>query len=954
MISEAIIQQAVGKIRDYGANYIYFFQSLQSPDWVAPLWDQGFFKNPPPPIRQGAGISYPLWVETQYLVRIAAKTPELVAAVVSAMAETENVRVHRDVLEIANKLPPHLSNSLLSKVIGIIGKTHGDFVYEQLAQLIAHLAQGNEIKGASELSRHVLEFFPDSEQEEKRVRRIEQSSIFADRLEPAPHWETYQYKDLIDHGIRVLMNYDPLAVLKIGTEALDKAINLSIWDDEVDERDGNDGSVVWRPAIEEDDQNHDFHHRELLVPLIRDAGERLLEQRPDDFAQIESVMDGCAWDIFKRIHIHLCRVRPTAAGPQRIARLLTQRELFDNYRFQHEWSLLLSAEFKNLHEQSQAIILTWIENEFDADWRIKRHQEETGQVPSDDLVQGWKKRWQRDKLHFIAADLPDKWQRYYNNLVLEVGSPEHPDFPIWSSDIRTGSTSPKDSTELLAMPTNQVIEYLKHWQPSGNPFDDSIEGLAAALESALKSEPLRFASSVAAFQEVRPDYVKAAIRGFKGAANEGKQIPWKETLQLCGWVLNQDQGPESAGGEPDEDQYWKWTRLEIVRFLREVLSGKEADAPFEFRNTVWRMLKILTEDPVPSREYEDKYSNGKRYATLSINTTRGEAMHALFDYADWVRRHCEASSRHNPAVEILKPLTDRLEPAKESTFTIRAVYAEHLGWLYHFHEEWLRGNLHRIFPKENSLRAYRSVAWQTFVTFCRPSLPLFHLLTSEYEFAIANLQEDKGSDTEHDLEHPDKALGHHLLGLYWSGHLSIDDPNSLISRFFENASDKVRGATIDFAGRAVKNTKQLDTQIAERLQHLFESRLKTVKTSRFPAQFERELCAFGTWVWAKKFDPKWTLHILEEILRLTKRRERFGHFVLEALAELSSTYPLETAKCFLLMISADQERLSWYLTPKEAKTILRNAAALPAAREIAVQAQDLLLRQGRFEFRALD
>src|ERR1700744_340791 len=98
MIEAQIINQALSKIRDRGANYVYFFQNLNSPDWIEPLLKAGFFRRPPSPIREGNTISYPPWVESQYLARIAAKNPALVAKVTREIENTENVRVQHDIL----------------------------------------------------------------------------------------------------------------------------------------------------------------------------------------------------------------------------------------------------------------------------------------------------------------------------------------------------------------------------------------------------------------------------------------------------------------------------------------------------------------------------------------------------------------------------------------------------------------------------------------------------------------------------------------------------------------------------------------------------------------------------------------------------------------------------------------------------------------------------------------
>jgi hypothetical protein len=958
MIDTKVIEQALSKIRDHGANYVYFFQNLNSPDWIEPLWRAGFFRRPPAPIREGNTISFPVWVESQYLVRIAEYSPELVVKVIGEMEETENARVHRDILDISTKLPPAFSGLIAPKICRFLRNTYGIFVHSQIGQLIKHLTTGGQINEALAITHVALEFVPDPKAKEKQTLKGKPEEATFQRLEPSPRLRTHDYKEIINGGVRVLMEREPLSVLKLACEILNSAINLSMWKEEVSIRDGEDVSISWRPAIEEHSQNNDFFSKQFLVPLIRDSATRFLELHPDNFTEVEQVLQRFRWDIFTRIYIHVCRVCSKAAGERRIQTLLTDHKYFDNYRFKHEWSLLLAEQFKNLSEAEKNLILGWIETEFDAKSHIADYKKQHGQNPSEELVEGWKKRWQCDHLSFIANDLPSDWKSRYELFLAEVGKSEHPDFPIWSSGVISGSTSPKTGKQLLAMPLEDLIRFLKEWRrPTGNLFGDSYEGLAAALQFVFKSEPTRFSAMANEFRNMRPDYAKAAIRGLNEAAAGGKEIAWKSLLELCEWVLQQNQGSELVEGEPEEDRHWQWSRMEIVRLINDSLKREKNETPFKFRQIVWNILRTLVEDVVPSPEYEGKYSNGRQYGTLSINTTRGEAMHTLFEYANWVRKHTNADVNVNPATEILEPLSNHLDLKIEPTFTIRSVYSQHLGWLYHFHPDWFQANLEKIFPKDKTLKEYRDVAWQTYVAYCNPWIPLFNLLKDEYERAVTNVSENKGEEKAFDLQHPDNALAQHLVTLYWWGVISIDEPDSLISRFFKKAPDTVRQHAIDFAGRAVWNTKsEVPKEILNRLQHLFDTRLKAAKKSKSANAYEKELSAFESWVHSRKFDEDWTLHALEEMLVLTRKHEHYDGYILEPLIELSERHPLEVLKCAKIMVESNQERLNWYVDPAKLKKILRNAINSDSgeAKQIAVEIQDMLLRRGAFEFRNLE
>jgi hypothetical protein len=958
MIDKPVINQALAKICDRGANYVYFFQKLNSADWVKPLWQAGFFRKPPVPIREGTMISFPVWVESQYLARVADKDPETVVKVIREMEETENARVHRDILDISMKLPPAFSALIVSQICRFLQNTYGMFVHSQIGHLIKHLTTGGQANEALALARAVLEFVPDPKAKEKEAPKTELDDFIFRSLEPSPRFQRHDYEQIINDGIRVLVEKEPFSTLTLTCDVLDNAINLSMRKDELSKRDGEDGSIGWRPAIEEHSQNNDYCLKQFLVPIIRDAAVRYLELHPDDFGGVEQVLKKTQWDIFRRIYLHVCRVCPRAVGEPLIRAILTEHKYFNNYRFKHEWSLLLSEQFKYLSTKDKNLILGWIESEFDEKSRIAHYKAQVGNEPSSELVEGWKKRWRRDHLYFIANDLPSEWKCQYEHLLKEVGSPEHPDFAIWSSGVMSGHTSPKTGEQLLAMPADELIRFLKEWrQPAGHPFGESFEGLAAALQFAIKSEPSRFYAIANEIRNLRPDYVKAAIRGLNEAAAVGKDIAWQPLLELCVWILEQNQGSELVEGEPEEDRDWRWSRMEIIRLINDSFKRDKGEVPFVFRQIVWSILRTLVEDAVPSLEYEEKYSNGNHYGSLSINTTRGEAMHGLFNYSNWVIKHTNAAENVNPATEILEPLTDHLDIKKDPTFTIHSVYSQHLGWLFHFHPDWFVAHIGDIFPKDEALKNYRDVAWQTYITYSNPWIPLFNALKEQYERAVTDVLEDKGDEKSFDLQHPDNALAQHLVTLYWWGEISIDDPGSLISRFFKKAPVAIRRHAIDFAGRAVWNTKgEVPKEVLNRLQHLFDTRLAVAKKSKSPNEYEKEFSAFETWVYSRKFDEIWTLHALEEILILTRKRERHGGYILEPLIEYSERHPLEVLKCVKLLVESNHERLNWYVDPVKLKKILRNASNADdtETKRLVVEIQDILVRQGSFEFRNLE
>src|SRR3954471_7689533 len=78
----------------------YFFDKLQNPEWLAPLREKDFFRNPPEPERgeHKGTIRFVPWPQSQYLARMATLRPSEVSALLLALPETDNISVHEDCL----------------------------------------------------------------------------------------------------------------------------------------------------------------------------------------------------------------------------------------------------------------------------------------------------------------------------------------------------------------------------------------------------------------------------------------------------------------------------------------------------------------------------------------------------------------------------------------------------------------------------------------------------------------------------------------------------------------------------------------------------------------------------------------------------------------------------------------------------------------------------------------
>lgn len=933
------------------ADYEYFFSQIQSPSWIKPLIEEGFLQNPPEPEPEGNYVRFPFWPESQYLVRMAAKAPELVMGVVVGI-DTNNPRIQQDVVEVALRVPARLAAKLVPRVIKWLQGHYTDWAFEKLGDLVVHLAKGGQRDAAFTLAQELLWFDPDPKLEEKRNERGDSKLLFSSTPEPQPRGEQWAYGKLLEGPIRALASIDAAVTIQLLCAVINRTIRLSYFEET---KESYDGSTFWRPAVETHDQNWNESYKDLLVTAIRDNCENAITLDLISLSHVDTILKGYNWDILNRLRLHLYRKLPEKAA-EYIHGALTDYRLFSSHEFNHEYVLLLQEQFKALPEGAKQEILGWISagpdeellKSFGTDWN--------GNPASTDLVERRIKAWKAEKLKPIEQDLPLQWSELYKKLVSEIGEPEHPEFGSYHRGVWTGPTSPKSEQELLVLGTNLIIEFLRSWQPTKGWMESSPEGLGRAFQQVVKQRALEFSAVATELEEIDPTYVRALLSGLADAVKEKTQIEWKPVLDLAASVMRQRTVIPGRVYNPasleEGDPSWEWTRKSIARLIREGCHSDGWEIPFEFREIVWNIIREFTNDPDPTADYEQNHAGSFGPATLSINTTRGEAMHAVFAYAQWVQRHLgrdneELGFKRMP--EVAQVLEDHLDLDTEPTLTIRSVYGQYLIVIIRIDRNWLSRQESMLFPEEENLRPYRTIVWNTYVIFNGANSAVYDVLHKQYWNAVARLNEPDELPLE--IANPRKSLAQHLMVLYWQGKLELD--SDILLEFYSKAGDGLHAHAFDFIGRSLKNTVGgIPSQPIQRLMALWEKRFATISSTGNDAKTSKELAAFAVWFWSGKFDDRWALEQLTAVLKITRDVER-EFFIMDRLVQVSKTMPLAALSCLELLIRSAHQRKNYFHGLKETKEILETAAAHQdsAVRQKAHDLANLLLSLNYSEFR---
>jgi hypothetical protein len=939
------------------ANYEYFFKRNESPDWIQPLSDKGFFTDPPKPKDENGYRSFPIWPESQYLARMAAKAPELVGAILKKLPATENIYVHVDVVQAAIALPGPTAAELSSTERKWI-QSQAQLLWlmpDRYADLIVALASKRESKAALGLARALLDVLPDP-------RFADKSNEDLGLLRPHPigRMDQWEYEQALKKLRPALQASDSAGTLKLFLDLLQNAMRLG--EPPAEPEPETDHSYIWRSAIEDHSQNDAGQEvRDILIEAVRNTAEEIIRGDPAKLASVVIEVESRKRFVFTRISLHLLALFGEKA-PELVKARLGDWALLNEVGLRHEYARLAQAHFKSVDPAEQEKLLANLKSPPDMENFGRDFAAMTGRAATDEDVARAKVGWELEKLAIFRGILPPAWQARYEELTAQGGEPKHPEFPTYHEGGWSGPTSPKSSADMAVMPPEELIAYLQSWEaPTGDPFADSYEGLGRQLSAAVAESPERFAEFAHAFVGLDPTYVRSVLDGFENALRQKKSFPWTRVLELAEYVtaqpIEESDTPEGAA-LLERDPDWRFARGTVADLLEEGFGRQdEGVLPIDLRDRAWKALEVVTEDPDPTPAHEAKYGGSNMDPlTLSLNTTRGKAMQAVIRYALWVRRddeknHPERVERGFDALpEAREVFEAHLDTAKDPSLAVRAVYGQWFPWLVLIDPKWAAAHVDEIFPADQ--KDLRDAAWEAYLS-NQPYDNVFAVLQARYRAAVEELPEVPEKPEKRQFIDPAERLAEHVMILYWRGKLPWDEDNSLLVRFFEVAPERVRLEALEFIGRSLYNGGvQLTEPQAKRLYELWDRRFAAHLAE--PGKHRDEVGAFGWW-FASKHDALAADWLLDRLLKILETGTPIDapHLVIERLADLAPKWPLKAIHAFRLMIPVQKEPGLLYGWDEQVKRLISAVLASDdkAAKEEADRAINELAARG---YRAFD
>ena len=518
-------------------------------------------------------------------------------------------------------------------------------------------------------------------------------------------------------------------------------------------------SWIWRPAIEDHEQNRPFYKTEnIFVDGLRNVVLGWFDKDIDSARPFVQRLLQDDLEVARRIGIHILNERWSILRDL-FPDLITP-EFFDSSQL-HEVHVLLSTRFSEFDRPIQDKTLDAL-----------RHMPPSEEGPDgEELLKRLQRRW---LTAITDKDYPpaDEWFRDLSTELGTPGAPNHPDFHIYSTFVRGSGPTPFETQELVSFAEEgKIVEKLDGFKPR-NGFDGpTIEALVVALEEAVQQSPDTFLRLLPKFATAKRPYQYGIINGFKALwdSSEDKHhtVDWAKTwpalLSMFEGLLNDpafwdEHVEQSQGLIPTRD----WIPPLIADFLRAGTTSDEKAYSPELLQRGYKLIQILLERCEPERVCPDDPM------FQADNSSKGRAIKALVHHA---LRACRLSDKESVGhrdvwVELRDSFDSEIAKIQDANYELSTLAAHYIPNLMYLDAGWVRENIKRIFPAQytnNLLCALDGIAYTNV------SAALYKLLVDNGIIDISLPLELKGRYTR------EKLIERITLAYLW-GDEDLDSP----------------------------------------------------------------------------------------------------------------------------------------------------------------------------------
>jgi hypothetical protein len=495
------------------------------------------------------------------------------------------------------------------------------------------------------------------------------------------------------------------------------------------------GSSLWRPAIEVNSQNRDFHGPEnRFVEGLRDVVAGWIEAAPEQAKAYvgQALVDKS--EIIRRIALHA--VTENYELLRSTFEPLIKPSLFiAGHR--HELYRLLATRFNKFSAKAKSDVID----------SIKR-------LPIPSRGEDQERRLQFTKREWLSAikDQPEAAVWFAElKAVRELGSvTEHPDFLAYHETRWGPGPAPYETGSLVAFAEEgTLIERLNGFKPGNSWRGPTLGGLVSALENAVAEKPNTFLPLLGEFQSAEVPFQHAVIQGFKklfDPSNDKKPefnwtSAWPKLLTFFTQIVTQDSfWAKAEESEPaDLVPTREWMRGLIASFLEAATRDDKTAYPAELLPKGWAIIQTMLKRAEAGKlDLTDPM-------THALNTDKGHIIGAMYNHA---LRACrvadQAKKPREPVWGLFKAEFDaEINKCRNGNFEFSTLSASYISNLYYMNLPWLTSNVGHLFPAKEYPNNFKVAVGG--LAYTQVSRPIYLLLAPHNVFteALATKLEDR-------------------------------------------------------------------------------------------------------------------------------------------------------------------------------------------------------------------
>jgi hypothetical protein len=364
--------------------------------------------------------------------------------------------------------------------------------------------------------------------------------------------------------------------------------------------------------------------------------------------------------------------------------------------------------------------------------------------------------------------------------------------------IRRGSVSPINLEELSQKSNEEIVEFIRQFNPKSRWEDENFNGLADALSKAIEENPQKFSKDIEHFKDIYYLYAYNFANGFKVAWENKREFNWEKVLFFFKEYISSEKFETLSLNLPNDE--WDSSPELVIGAIGNLLSAGMRSDKNAFDLSLLPIVKDIFKVIIPNfREVDNNHKNKFGSPNYVINSTSGKMLSSVLEYSLRRARNLVDSKQPIKWEEEIKIMFD--QTFKNHIIDGYILLGWHFRQFYYLDKKWSTKKIEEFYNIDEK-------KWISFfegLVFSNPptNKRTYRLFFPHYERAIKN-----NIQIEHMNEN---GLIRHIACFYlWGFETLIPDSLTLMLLQQENHSNVVK--FIHFIGRQEDYLKDLDVE----------------------------------------------------------------------------------------------------------------------------------------------